>query len=112
MAKQQINSQQISPTARQSGWGFVNITTSGTEQGVAVTFPTPFASVPKCVIVTPHGWTTGTPTNLASFTGHYGASFGLSIHAVNITATGFTVAFRGNQAFGVSKSAFSWIAEA
>lgn len=111
MAKQQTNKQQVKATARQTGWGFVNITVSGTEQFADITFPTAFPSVP-IVTATPLGWTTaGSVGGPNDFNGSYAASFGLSHHVVNITPTGFRILLRGGQAFGVSKSGFCWTAE-
>lgn len=107
---QKIKKNQLDPVTHQSGWGFVNITVSGTEQFADVTFPTAFATTPNVVAI-PLGWTTGTVTDQSSFNGNYAASFGLSHHIVNVSTTGFRILLRGGQAFGVSKSGFCWMAE-
>lgn len=109
-----ITNAQISPTSRQSGWGYVTFGSSSNSANIAVTFPTAFSAPPK-VIACALGWKTGAaPTAVSDFTSAYGGGTAQPVlHIINITATGFTVYQQTpSSTFGSSYGGFTWIAEA
>ena len=117
MAKQQTNQQQVKATARQSGWGFIQIVSTVNSATATVTFPTAFAVVPKSIIVTLTGYRAtggGAPTSLADFNTAYGNNYSQSPFVYNASNTGFSVGISAgtSNSIGASYIGFSWIAEA
>ena len=114
MVKQRANQQQTKPTARQSGWGYVLVTTGTAKTTATVTFPTPFAAPPKAVITGNTGYknTGAVPTSQSDMNGQYGGGYAVTTYPYNITATGFTVDILASTTFGASYVGYTWIAEA
>jgi len=117
MAKQQTNQQQVKATARQSNWGYVNITTPTSYVTANVTFPVPFLAVPKSVIVTMTGYrntASGAPASLADFNNGYGAGYSQTPFVTSVTTTGFTLYISAGTSnnIGASYIGYSWSAEA
>lgn len=116
MAIQQINTQQVSPLYRQSNWGYINNTGTTSYITKNVTFPVPFTSIPKSIIVTLTGYRTiasGAPTSLADFDNGYGANYSQSAFVGNVTLTGFTLYISAgtSNTIGGSYIGYSWAAE-
>lgn len=111
---QKVKTQQLDPATHQTGWDYIQITASANSVSKVVTFPTQMASAPKAIIVTPTGYVISpAPTSLASTTTAYGSGFAIGVSITNVSSTGFqvTLTASGTNAFGVSYTGFSWLAE-
>ena len=117
MAETKVTKNEIAAKSRQSGWGYIQITSSVASQDQAVTFPVPFDAVPNSIQVTLTGYratASGAPTSLADFTIRYGNNYTQTPFVINASATGFTVSVSAGTSnyIGASYIGFSWTAEA
>ena len=114
---QKAKTNQLDPVTHQSGWGYIQISSTVSSTSTAVTFPTAMASVPKSIVATLTGYRatgSGAPSSLADFTQAYGNNYSQTVFIRNASTTGFTLDISAgtSNSIGASYIGYSWMAEA